>query len=352
MNLFIDTNIYLDYFRDYFSGGPDNLEPLKELEQLLDKKSGKRMVLLIPEQTEQEYFRNKNNVIEETRNKLLAQRKQLQFKPPILLDRSRNQAKKVLKKLKELGKACGDFIDYYDKEVEKEKTDADILIKRIFIKGKIIKEDKQILEKAYQRYLKGNPPRKNDNSYGDAIIWESLLANVIDDDLTIISRDSDFADIWKSDKVLKYFLIKEWKNKSKKKIKFFGSLAEFVRSINKKSKIKEGVVRSEKEKPLSLSATTSSVVFAGSPLAEGTVYRVQPPPFAIPMESARLNSYVNSALIDSTFRGKVGFCPYCGSKLEGSSSFPLSVVGSYGAAFYGDGGENYTCPHCGERFRL
>lgn len=67
MQLYIDTNIYLDYFRT----GKDSLDSLKALKILLESK---KLKLLIPAQVSQEYIRNRAQIVEDTRNLLLAKK--------------------------------------------------------------------------------------------------------------------------------------------------------------------------------------------------------------------------------------------------------------------------------------
>jgi len=67
MQLYIDSNIYLEYFRE---NSAERLAPLKELIKLIEKK---KITLILPSQTKQEYFRNRRKIAEITRSALIKQ---------------------------------------------------------------------------------------------------------------------------------------------------------------------------------------------------------------------------------------------------------------------------------------
>lgn len=234
MQLYIDSNIYLEYFRE---NSAERLTPLKELLKLLKKEE---VVLLLPSQTRQEYFRNRRKIAEITRLSLIRQSNISSFIPAVL-DKGNKEVKDVLSKKKDLITSYKKLIKKYDKEVEKEKTDADLLINELFLKfAKVIKETDEIIASAYRRYMKGNPPRKNDHSYGDALIWETLLKEGANDDLVLITKDGDFIEKHKGKPKINQFLFVEWriKTKKKKKVILYKSLAEFVNTFTKKEILK------------------------------------------------------------------------------------------------------------------
>ena len=319
MQLFLDANIYLEYFRE---NSNERLTPLKELAELVEKN---KLALLIPQQTQGEYYKNRRQIAEKTKAILKKQSKP-EFKLPALIDADRQEAKNVKNKIDALERACKEFIDKYEVTVKNEKTDADIAIKKLFEVGKILEDTDEILTKAHRRYLRGYPPRKNDHSYGDAIAWETLLTYAKDDELVIITRDSDFLEIHGTDYALHSFLEREWKANGKKKIRLFRSLAEFIKTdFSKESKITKEIVDQEKAKvissPLFVSGSLSSMVVSPTgPFGSISGVVINPTgPFGgpIPLSSQSIAGvyelpgevYFNS--IDS-----VKFCPYCGEKVE------------------------------------
>jgi len=314
MKLFIDANIYLDYFRV----SSEKLSSLKVLKKLLNKK---KLILLIPQQTIEEYIRMRGSVVEETRRELLL--KQKDFKS-IVTPNTKNwkKAEKIKEKVKAVKIAYSGLIKEYDKKIIEEKTDADILIKNIFDLGRQLKESKSILKKSYVRYMKGNPPRKSNYSYGDAIIWELLLKNAIKDNLAIITRDRDFITEQKGEKVLNIFLQKEWEKKTNKKINLFTSLGKFINQFEKKIVVKKEIVEEEERRSQRME-DHFKVSFEGTRMSDN------------PFSSFDLLSSYN---YDSSFR-QIKFCPFCGKDIEKEikTSSQISVFTST---------HMFTCPYC------
>ena len=114
--------------------------------------------------------------------------------------------------------------------------------------------------------MKGNPPRKSDHSYGDAIIWETLLKEGKNDNLVLITKDGDFAEIHKGKPAISQFLFVEWriKTKKKKRVVLYKSLAEFVNSFNKKETIKKEIVQKENDSSVPIITKRLSYEIQGS----------------------------------------------------------------------------------------
>jgi len=236
--ILIDTNIYLDYF----SMSSATITSLMKLLGLLKKR---RLKLILIKQIKDEYIRNKKRVIYETRNEILKQisrrLKSIQLPPPI---RYSKEAKAVRKSISELGKNLKELLKKYDEEFEK-KTDIEKLIESIFRKAEYAEENDAIIQRAYTRYLKGNPPIKRD-SYGDAIIWETVLDKFSNNDLIIVTNDKDWYSTYDK-KFLNELLLSEWKKKTKCKIKISSSLADSINPfLAMKAKIKKEIVDEEK----------------------------------------------------------------------------------------------------------
>jgi predicted nucleic acid-binding protein len=328
--LFIDANIYLEYFRENSS---ERLTPLKELVKLVEKD---KITLLIPEQTKQEYYRNRRKIAENTRSVLVKQSKS-HFVIPAILDKDVSEIKHLNKEIDNLHESYKKLIEKYDDNVKKEKTDADLLIRKLFEMGASLNEEKTIIEKAHFRYMKGNPPRKSDYSYGDAIIWETLLDKAIKDNLILITKDSDYMEVYKDEYVINHFLYVEWKikSKNKSKVELFKSLAEFINHFDNKNTIKKEIV--EKEKLKSISHLNNNIYLDagdnvwGNPILASSLSRpISVNPDIMWNDSSSVST-LNTAISFSDVSeynnnifsaslvlpgSTINHCPYCGSTVQ------------------------------------
>ncbi len=327
MKIFIDTNIYLNYFRS-------DKEKLASLEALNKLLKGKKLKLIIPRQIIDEYTRRRSGVVEETRDILLTRKKQLAASVPVAPFLGKfEEMKKLREGIKESEHTYDELVEKYDEETDDEKTASDKLIKKTFSLGNKHKETKKILDNAFTRYLKGNPPRKSNFSYGDAIIWETLLAKAINDNLVIITQDSDFIEKKKGNQVLQSYLQKEWEEKSSKKIELYVSLGEFINKFEKKEVVKKEVVEEEKQpvdEVFSFRETTFTPI---SFKRRGNISFDKNTIYIHPSDPMNANSSIN-------------YCPYCGYKLnELSGSLSPTTV------FIG-GTEIQHCPNCGKEIQI
>lgn len=332
MKLFIDANIYLDYFR----ASSERLASLKALKNIL---TNKKIVLLIPEQTKYEYFRNRGKVVEETRIELVKQKESRGFDRQIPAIKDWKRAKVIKEKIKKVKEAYAKLLKEYDDKILNENTDTDLLIDEIFKLGENLVDDKDILEKAHVRYMRGNPPRKSrdDHSYGDAIIWELLLRDAHKDRSVIITHDKDFICTQKDEQVLNPFLAREWKEKKGHKIKLFISLGEFINFFEKKEVIKKEIVQEEKQIGREAMLSSFESVLAGGLYSS----------YAVDPHSTMFGENVLGSVValDSYNRANnLKYCPYCGKDIEdffnsrlGFSQHLLSAI-------------RFTCPHCGITF--
>lgn len=329
MQLYLDSNIYLEYFRE---NSAERLAPLRELVKLI---SAEKIKLLIPSQTREEYFRNRRKIAELTRTALVS-RSKTPLLIPATLDNNIPEVKNISKNAAALANAYKKLIEKYDKSVEKEKTDADLLIKKLFLIGESFPEEENIVKKAHVRYMKGNPPRKSDHSYGDAIIWETLLEKGKNDDPSIISKDSDFMEKHKGEYELNSFLSVEWRIKTKKKkhVKLYKSLAEFVNKFNKKQTIKKEVVEIEKREQPAYTGFNSTV-FPQSVNLNEWVINTDYSPFKFSDSLGSINLLSNSVIRNNT----PSFCPYCGAILA-SPYVNITIENSR------------TCGSCGRKFDI
>lgn len=311
MQLFIDTNVFLDYFR---TNKRELLVPLKKLDELVGDGT---VTLMLPEQVIQEYKRNRRSITEQMRDDLLKE-KQLSLAKYRTLGVSKKEVKAVDSAKSALSKAYDQLLKKFDERIDKESTEADRIIKRLFKKASLIPESDEVIQRAYMRYMKGNPPRKANHSYGDAIVWEALLEDASEHDLTVISSDSDFTEKQSGKKKFNSFLQDEWKNKTKKKIFFHDSLGEFINEIREDDPIDEVVVEQEKKRANTREFITASGYlnrplsewdYLGNAVVEGSPLIVTSAIDRYPVVSDEVQGLT---FISSSLGQTVKYCPYCG----------------------------------------
>jgi predicted nucleic acid-binding protein len=216
MNLFLDSNIWLAL---YDSPRRD----LDELEKLVRAVEKGRVTLLLPDQVVNEVRRNRDkkiaNDIAELQAEIL-----IDEIPPIFFDlqeyKSFAQTRRNYERARErlIARLVDDF--------EHKRLPADHLIDRLFAAGRRIPVTDELLLRARYRYDLGNPPGK-EGSYGDAVNWECLLAEVpAGENLHLVTRDRDFASRIDRSR-LSPFLEEEWRERKGAQIFFFTRLSAF-----------------------------------------------------------------------------------------------------------------------------
>ena len=280
MRIVIDTNVYLNFYRM-------SKQSLTSLTSLIKLIKTKKIELILPKQIEDEFYRDKNIVSRDfisnlkklhVENKfysdknITSKNSELNIEIPTFLRSYRgikklNVLSKKLKKIEKekiksikninekLEKIKKDILLEHNKRISNPKSEINFKIKQIFDLAIKPIEDEKILQKAYFRTLRGNPPRKNNNSFGDAIIWETVLENYSDKKLVIISGDSDFSSETNKEKINE-FLEREWKNQNEKEIKLFTNFGEFINSFTRKHTVKDEIIEEEKR----VSVMSSSVI--------------------------------------------------------------------------------------------
>lgn len=218
LNLFTDTNIYLNFYSL-------SNEDLAELEKAFVLQRYGRVKLFLTEQVKDEFTRNRASKIATA----LRDFKKETFG---------NQ-------IPQMAKGCGnygdlmDFKDKYNKaknlilkqieqDAANESLKADTVINSIFAKSPAIKVSRDILLKVNVRMNKGNPPGKK-GSFGDAINWEILLEVVpANEDLHIIADDGDYYSELGNDEV-NSFLKKEWQAKKNADLYVYKRMSGFLK---------------------------------------------------------------------------------------------------------------------------
>ena len=241
--VFIDTNRYLDFYR----ASDHTLSILKALVELI--KSGEIEVIL-PKQVLDEFIRDKELVFKDFVDKNLH---------PINVPGLLNGSKDIQNTNKKIMKIRAD----YEKKFFSNRSKVNILLNEVFSRAKMVQETEKILHLAHFRTIRGNPPRKNNRSFGDAIIWETLLAEFSDKDLVIISGDGDWSSEIDNKKVHPY-LEAEWSRKTKNKLILSDSLGKVINELTKKEKINKKVIEEEKSIPRASTNDNSYIVGGAS----------------------------------------------------------------------------------------
>jgi predicted nucleic acid-binding protein len=216
MQLFIDTNVLLSFF--HFS--KDDLEELNKLIVLLEQK---RITVLLPDQVQDEFLRNREKKLSEAMKYLKDHNLNLNF-PQIC--RQFEEYGDLRNLLGGLQKKHDELTNKLKHRIQSRTLRADNTVQRLFDLSKKIPRSKEILFKSKMRHELGNPPGKN-NSLGDAVNWETLLSESIDgEDLYFVSDDKDYSSPLDDGKMLE-FLVSEWREKKNSEIYFYRRLSVF-----------------------------------------------------------------------------------------------------------------------------
>lgn len=224
MHLFVDTNIFLDFY--HFSG-----DDLDELKKLLDVIFKKEITLYLPNQVVDEFRRNRERKIKDAFSQLSAEKIEQPF-PEFC---KRYPEYKVMRSAaKDFKEAKSQMMEKILLDVKAQTLKADEVIRELFSAAEKFETDKYI-PIADKRMKLGNPPGKN-GSYGDALNWECLLEVVPDNkDLFFISGDKDYKSSFES--TIHPFLNDEWGKKKNSKVHFYEKLSDFFAEHQKNIKL-------------------------------------------------------------------------------------------------------------------
>jgi hypothetical protein len=212
--LFVDTNIWLDFYRARNDAG---LALLTHAEAIASQ-------IIVTYQLETEFKKNRQTAILEGMQELKAPSGIL--RPGIFSDA---KATKVLNKsLKEAEKRVKSLKGRLAKVLENPATHDPVYqsCQRIFHKEDhlvLTRKDpirKVIRNKAFRRFLHGCPPRKkNDTSFGDSFNWEWMVhcAKENKAELAIVSRDSDYGAVFENKAYINDHLRHEFSERVSKK---------------------------------------------------------------------------------------------------------------------------------------
>ena len=244
MRVFIDTNIFLNFYRI------SSKETFSVYEKILDAIRAKQVEVLIPYQLEREFLRQKHWVViafKKTQEEVL---KQDNIFGIATFLKNTDEGKKLELARNEFREKQKELLDAYLKYVVDPSSKVNQFVDKVFKAGVAVPETKDIIERAHRRYLRGDPPRKRgqDESLGDAIMWESLLEKFTDQDLYIVTGDGDWYDALE-EKQVNPLMQKEWMDASggKTTVTRYAFLSEFVKErLGAKDEATEEALKEEK----------------------------------------------------------------------------------------------------------
>ncbi|WP_422837750.1 PIN domain-containing protein [Aquabacterium sp.] len=226
--LFVDTNIWLDFYRARTEAG---LALLEHLEKVSDK-------LIVHYQLEMEYKRNRQSAIIEGMQEL---------KPPTHIPRpGLFSDAKAVKAMQGNLKAATDRVKSLKAKLRKVLADpvkhdpVYQACQRLFhAETNLILTRNDpfrhiIRRRAFRRFLHGCPPRKkNDTSIGDALNWEWMIECALrhEAELVIVSRDADYGAVFEDIAYINDHLKQEFSERvsRRRKILLYTKLSEALK---------------------------------------------------------------------------------------------------------------------------
>ena len=226
--LFVDTNIWLDFYRARTDAG---LSLLKHLEKVSDS-------VIVTYQLEMEYKRNRQSAILEGMQEL---------KPPTNISRpSLFSDAKAVKAMQANLKAVGERVKTLKRKLKnalENPAQYDPVYQacqRIFHQESplaLTRDDKfrnTIRRRAFRRFIHGCPPRKkSDTSIGDAFNWEWMIECALrnNGELVIVSRDADYGTVFEDKAYINDHLKQEFAERvsPKRKLLLYTKLSEALK---------------------------------------------------------------------------------------------------------------------------
>ncbi|MEO5798919.1 MAG: PIN domain-containing protein [Gemmatimonadales bacterium] len=186
---FIDTNIFLDFYRDSTEA---TLSLLHRIGPVQDR-------IISTYQVEMEFLKNRQRVIQDALVKLKLQPSP--NVPAIFADSATNTSMRALNKTASEKAA---LIRKRTMRLLRDPKRFDVVFKSLtgifqstspYVLTRDMPERKEVKRLAWRRFILGYPPRKSgDNSVGDALNWEWIIrcGRSLQGTILLVSRDGDF----------------------------------------------------------------------------------------------------------------------------------------------------------------
>ena len=218
MQLFLDTNVYLSFFKR-------SSDDLQKLEAIAEHVIDGGIDLFIPDNVEIEFYRNREKVVADEL-KHLASQKSNKVQLPRMADTNA-----LATQIVEVSTSRNELIEQLSNELrqaaETSTLPADRVIRTLFDAGRRLSTTDEILARAKARVDLRNPPGKPGN-IGDAINWECLLEACGAVELHIVSQDSDFQSPLRGSEVHE-FLLREWSARYNHPLHLHRYIGDFLR---------------------------------------------------------------------------------------------------------------------------
>ena len=208
--IFIDTNIFLDFYRYNKNDNISNLkdEFKKYFEYFINTK-----------QSYDEFFRNREKTINEFIDTLKSQINPLYDGNFLSI---LNGFEDYYENMKLANKSIKCMIDKCSELIFDFEKDPVYSLYLLFCHN-TYDRTRDIIDRAIKRKYIGNPPTSNKNTCCDEIIWESILENC-HDDLIIVTRDKTFNENYN-------FLKNEYNEKNGKKFLIVELISDAIRLL-------------------------------------------------------------------------------------------------------------------------
>ncbi|MFG1373307.1 PIN domain-containing protein [Xanthobacter oligotrophicus] len=217
INLFLDTNIFLSFY----ALSDADITQLKKLKNTL---AGNDIKLFLSGKVAKEIERNRDVKIKESFKAL----KDGNFRcsAPSFVKNAK-EFLELQELIKNISKKHAELIKSTSKLIENKELEADKIISDIISVSGIIEITQDQFDRAYKRYLVGDPPGKKKATIGDELNWEFLMEVIPDgQDVHLVSSDIDYASAHDQTKI-NTFLYKEWKDKKNSELHFYRDLNDF-----------------------------------------------------------------------------------------------------------------------------
>lgn len=229
--IFVDTNIFLDFYR---AEGEAGLTLMGHIEAVAES-------LIITDQVENEFLKNRQVAILEALSNLKPP--PMEFEVPAYLSESKT-ATAINKNFKQIKARVGALKKRVERLLQDPEKDPVFKVFRkivakakespvnVYVKNAGPAAQQRIFELAQSRFQRGLPPRKKDDrSIGDAINWEWILYAVQPwkRDILIVSRDNDFGIYSRG--ILNDFLAHEFRSKTRFKAHLPQSLSQALKMM-------------------------------------------------------------------------------------------------------------------------
>lgn len=261
IHLFVDTNIFLDFYRNRQDANFKLLERLKPVKERV----------ICTYQVEMEFLKNRQRALKESLDDIQLAKT---LKPPPILADSTN-AKTAQEQLKKanlhLKKAQAKITDLLNMPSSRTDPVYEVL-ETIFQSNSshVLTRDMpirhQIKRRAWRRFMLGYPPRKHDDtSIGDAVNWEWIIecGKNLTGKIIIVSRDSDYGTAVNGDCFLNNQLKQEYRDRVGKRrpLLFVNRLSDALKEMHVNVTKKEVDAESEHlEKAVDLVVGADSII--------------------------------------------------------------------------------------------